>query len=125
MAAKLLSNIHPFTQTILLDYRKMEDVGKLRERILDHMALYLKRYSLPEFNALVLLEYLQCSERENLTALYQKIMESSGKKVSEFPLNEMIRKELISRKVTPRTRFSFLFENRNSPVTGGISAECG
>ncbi len=121
MAGKLLSHIHPFTQTVLLDYAKMEDVIKLRARIIDTIALYLKRYCLPEYNALVLLEYLQCSERENLTAQYRRIMESNGREVSEFPMNGMIRKELIRRKISPRTRFSFLFENRSSQSRGRIS----
>ena len=121
MAGKLLSHIHPFTQTVLLDYAKIEDVKTLRSRIIDKIALYLKRYCLPEYNALVLLEYLQCSERENLTALYRKIMESNGREISEFPMNGMIRKELIRRKISPRSRFSFLFENRNSQTRGIIS----
>ncbi len=121
MAGKLLAIIHPFTQTVILDYWKMQDVKILTANILNRIALYLKRYSLPEFNALVLLEYLQCSERENLIAQYRKIMESSGKKLSEFPMNEMIREELIRRKISPQTRFSFLFENRSSQSKGIIS----
>ena len=120
MAGKLLRNIHPLTQILLLDYRNLEDVKILSQNILNRMALYLKRYSLPEFNALVLLEYLQCSERENLIAQYQKILESNGREVSEFPMNEHIRKELISRKISPRTRFSFIFESRNSRSRGHI-----
>ena len=121
MAGHLLSNIHPFTQTVLLDYPDMEDVKILKGNLLNRMALYLKRYSLPEFNALVLMEYLQCSERENLIAQYERLLASCGREAGTYPLNEMIRGELIKRKITPRTRFSFLLENRSSQSKGAIS----
>ncbi len=121
MAGKLLRNIHPFTQVVLLDYSKAQDVRVLTQNILSKLALYLKRFSLPEYNALVLLEYLQCSERENLVAEYNHILQSNGRQVSEYPMNEMIRKELIKRKITPQTRFSFMFENRSSQTRGNMS----
>jgi hypothetical protein len=121
VAEKLLKNFHPLTQTVLLDYWKLEDVKLLSQNIMNRIVLFIKRFSLPEFNALVLLEYLQCSERENLIAQYGKLLKYSGRRVAEYPMNEQIRNELIARKISPQTRFSFLFESRNSQSRGKIN----
>jgi len=121
MAGKLLKNMHPLTQIILLDYWKHQDIKLLSQNILLRVADFLKRYNLPEFNALVLLEYLQCSEREYLVTQYRRILENNGRSSSEYPMNDLIREELVKRKITPATRFSFLFETRNSQSRGQVN----
>lgn len=121
LAERLIREMHPLTKYILMGYRKIEEVKELRKDVISHIAVYIKRFDLPEFNGLVLLEYLQCSERENLINLYNRILEQSGKQAEDYPINEQIRKELIKRKISPETRFSFFFELKNSTSRGIIN----
>lgn len=121
LAEKLIREMHPLTKYILLGYRKIDEVKQLQDEVISHIALYIKRFDLPEFNGLVLLEYLQCSERENLINLYKLILEQGGKQSEDYPINEQIRKTLIMRKISPETRFSFIFEMKNSNSRGKIN----
>lgn len=121
LAEKLIREMHPLTKYILLAYGKIEEVKQLRRAVIDHIALYIKRFDLPEFNGLVLLEYLQCSERENLINLYRRILEKGGRQSDDYPMNDQIRQELIKRKISPETTFSFIFELKNSTSRGEIN----
>ncbi|MDC7232987.1 MAG: hypothetical protein PQJ58_07130 [Spirochaetales bacterium] len=121
LAEKLIREMHPLTKYILLAYGKIDEVKQLQQDVIDHISLYIRRFDLPEFNSLVLLEYLQCSERENLINLYSRILEQGGKKSTDYPMNDQIRSELIKRKISPETRFSFMFEKKNSTSRGMIN----
>jgi len=121
MAEKLIREMHPLTVFLLLDYGKVEEVRILKNQAIDIIALYISRFDLPEFNGLVLLEYLQSSERENLINLYKTILEKGGRHSEDYPLNDQIRNELIKRKISPETRFSFLFETKNSSSRGVVN----
>ena len=121
MAEKLIQEMHPMTMFILLGYRKHDEIKLLTDQVIETIALYIKRFALPEFNALVLLEYLQSSERENLINLYSGILEKGGRHTEDFPMNDQIRNELIKRKISPVTKFSFLFETKNSSTRGQVN----
>jgi len=121
MAEKLIIELHPLTVFLLLDYGKVDEVKVLTNEVIDLIARYIHRFDLPEFNGLVLLEYLQSSERENLINLYTNILEKGGRHTEDYPLNDQIRNELIKRKISPETRFSFLFETKNSSSRGVVN----
>jgi hypothetical protein len=121
MAEKLIQEMHPLTMFILLGYRKHDEIKQLIDQVIETIAQYIKRFDLPEFNGLVLLEYLQSSERENLISLYRDILEKGGRHTEDYPMNDQIRNELIKRKISPETRFSFLFETKNSSNRGQVN----
>ena len=118
MAGKLITEMHPMTEFILVNYGKIDEVRRLQEEAASLIAAYVERFDLPEYQALVLLEFLQTSERDHLLTLYKRILENGGRSPDDYPLNEQIRQELIKRKVSAETRFSFLFETKNSSRRG-------
>ena len=113
-AEMLIREMDSLTKYILMGFRKLDEVKFLQHEVISSIAAYIRRFSLPEYNALVLLEYLQCSERENLITLYRTILRQGGKESVDYPINEQIRQALIQKKISPRTRLSFFFELKNT-----------
>ncbi len=118
MAQKLINEMHPMTEFLLLNYGKIDEIHQLQQETASLIASYVERFDLPEYKSLVLLEFLQSSEREYLISLYNKILKNGGHCLDDYPMNDQIREELIKRKVSAQTRFSFLFETKNSSSRG-------
>ena len=118
MAQKLIGEMHPMTEFILLNYNKIDEIRQLQLETAALISSYVERFDLPEYKSLVLLEFLQSSEREYLISLYNGILQHGGHCLDDYPMNDQIRKELIKRKISAETRFSFLFETKNSSSRG-------
>jgi hypothetical protein len=118
MAQKLITEMHPMTEFILLNYGKIDEVRQLQLDAASLIASYVERFDLPEYQSLVLLEFLQSSEREYLITLYNRMLKNGGRCLDDYPMNDQIRQELIKRKISAETRFSFLFETKNRSSRG-------
>ena len=118
MAQKLICEMHPMTEFLLINYGKIEEIRQLQMEAASLVASYVERFDLPEYKSLVLLEFLQSSEREYLITLYNRILKNGGHCLDDYPMNDQIRGELIKRKISAETRFSFLFETKNSSSRG-------
>ncbi len=111
-ARSMLAALHPLTLFILLEYPGVQEVRQLDGYIIERLQHYMGYADIPEYKALLLLEFLQSSERQKLVGLYKRLLDMKRLNPDSYPLNDQIRIELIKSKILVETRFSFVFETK-------------